>query len=76
MHLLAFILMFMIGAFGAASKGDYSGTVFLGKIFMGIGLFFIFGCIITGFSTDGSGTICITAIVLGIIGFFMAAKEE
>lgn len=40
MHILAFILVFVFGAIGAAMKGDYSGIVVIGKVLMGIGIFF------------------------------------
>ncbi len=39
MHILAFILMFVFGAIGAALEGDFSGTIFIGKVLMGIGAF-------------------------------------
>lgn len=48
MHILAFILMFIFGSIGAAMKGDYSGTIFIGKVLMGIGVFFFLACILTG----------------------------
>ncbi len=76
MHILAFILMFVFGAIGAAMKGDYSGTVVIGKVLMGIGIFFFLACILTGFSTEGSGTIFIIAIVMAIFGGLLAAKKE
>jgi hypothetical protein len=76
MHILAFILMFVFGAIGAAMKGDYSGTIVIGKVLMGIGTFFFLACILTGFSTEGSGTIFIIAVVMAIFGGLLAAKEE
>lgn len=76
MHILAFILMFIFGAIGAAMKGDYSGTIVIGKVLMGIGIFFFLACILTGFSTEGSGTIFIVAIVMAIFGGLLAAKDN
>lgn len=75
MHILAFILMFIVGSIGAAMNGDYSGTVFIGKVLMGIGIFFFLACIVTGFSTDGSGTVLLISILMTIFGAFLAAKE-
>ena len=75
MHILAFILMFVFGAIGAAMKGDYSGIVVIGKWLLGIGIFFFLGCILTGFSTEGSGSVFIIAIIMTVLGGFMAAKE-
>lgn len=76
MHLLAGILIFIFGAIGAAREGDYSGTIFIGKILMGVGIFFFLACILTGFSTEGSGGIFLFSIIIAVVGFFMAAKEE
>lgn len=49
MHLLAFILLFIIGSIGAAFKGDYSGLEAIGKIiFYGViilGILYLFACI-------------------------------
>ena len=45
MHLLAFILMFIIGSIGAACKGDWSGMAAIGKIIGFIALFLIIGYI-------------------------------
>ena len=75
MHILAFILMFVFGAIGAAMKGDYSGIVVIGKWLLGIGIFFFLGCILTGFSTEGSGSVFIFAIMMTVLGGCMAAKE-
>ncbi len=75
MHLLAFILMFIISSIAAALKGDYSGTAFIGRILIAIGIFFFFGCILTGFSAEGSGTIFIVATAMTIFGGFLAAQE-
>lgn len=76
MHILAFILMFVFGSIGAAMKGDYSGTIVIGKILMGIGIFFFLACILTGFSTDGAGAIFIISIVMAVFGALLAAKEQ
>lgn len=76
MHILVFILMFVFGSIGAAMKGDYSGTVVIGKWLMGIGVFFFLACILTGFSTEGSGTIFLISIVMAIFGGLLAAKEN
>lgn len=75
MHILAFILMFVFGAIGAAMKGDYSGTIVIGKVLMRIGIFFFLACILTGFSTEGSGKIFLISIVMAIFGGVLAAKE-
>lgn len=76
MHILAFIFMFVFGAIGAAMKGDYSGTVVIGKVLMGIGIFFFLACILTGFSTEGSGTILLISIVMAVLGGLLAVKEN
>lgn len=76
MHLLASIIAFVFGSIGAAMDGDYSGTIFIGKVLMGIGIFFFMACILTGFSTEGSGSIFLFSIIASVIGFFMAIKEE
>ena len=75
MHILAFILMFVFGAIGAAMKGDYSGTIFIGKVLMGIGLFLVFGCILSGFSTNGAGEVFLFSLCMTALGVFLAAKE-
>lgn len=41
MHILAFILMFIIGSIMYATKGDYSGLIAIGKFIGFIVLFFI-----------------------------------
>ncbi len=75
MHILAYVIMSIFDALGSAAGGDYDGINKLGGWFVGIGLFFVFGCIITGFSTDGSGTIFLVALVMAVLGFFMSAKR-
>ena len=40
MHILAFILIFVVGAIAAAGKGDYSGIAAIGKFIGGAILFF------------------------------------
>lgn len=75
MHILAFIILFIFGAIGAAGKGDYSGIVVIGKVLLGIGIFFVIGVILTGFSTKGAGTVFAVALVMTIIGGLMTLKE-
>jgi hypothetical protein len=41
MHLLAFILLFIIGSISAACKGDWSGIAAIGEILLFIALFFV-----------------------------------
>lgn len=76
MHLLAGIIVFVFLAIGAAKDGDYSGTIFIGKVLLGIGIFLFMACILTGFSTDGAGSVFLFSIIISVIGFFMAIKEE
>ena len=45
MHILAFIILFIIGSIGAACKGDWSGMEVIGKIILFIALFLIIGYI-------------------------------
>ena len=45
MHILAFILLFIIGSIGAACKGDWSGMAVIGKVILFIALFLIIGYI-------------------------------
>lgn len=40
MHILTFILIFIVGAIAAACKGDYSGIAAIGKFMGGAILFF------------------------------------
>ncbi len=46
MHILAFILMFIVGSIGAASKGDWSGIEAIGKFVLFVVLFFIMAYLI------------------------------
>lgn len=41
MHILAFILMFVVGSIMYATKGDYSGVIAIGKFIGFIALFFL-----------------------------------
>ena len=43
MHILAFIILFIIGSIGAACKGDWSGIGAIAKIVGFIALFLIVG---------------------------------
>lgn len=46
MHILAFVLFFVIGSIAAASKGDFSGVEVIGKVlgflFLIIGMMWLF----------------------------------
>ena len=75
MHILTFILIFLVGSVSATSSGDWSGIAAIGRVLSGIGALFFFGCIVTGFTSDGSGTIFLASIVMVVIGLFMAALE-
>ena len=75
MHILAFILMIIVASIGAALNGDYSGIAFIGKVMMGIGMFFFFGIIIIKFSTEGSGKIFVYSIFMILIGGIMTLKD-
>lgn len=46
MHIIAFILLFIIGSIQAASHGDWSGVEAIGMFILYIALFFIFAFII------------------------------
>lgn len=43
MHLLTFILMFVIGSISAACRGDWSGMEAIGKFALFVVLFFLMG---------------------------------
>ena len=75
MYLLSAIILFIFDAVGAATKGDFSGTIFIGKVKIGIGLFFFVGIILIGFSTEGSWTIFIISIIMVALGVVLASKE-
>ena len=45
MHILAFIILFIIGSIGAACKGDWSGIGVIAKFIGFIALFLIIGYI-------------------------------
>lgn len=47
MHILAFILLFIIGSIGAACKGDWSGIGAIAKFIGFIALFLIIGYMMT-----------------------------
>lgn len=76
MRILAFMLMYVFDSVGAAFEGDYSGINSIGNALISIGLFFIFGCLLIGFSTEGSGTIFLIALAMTIVGGFMAVKSK
>lgn len=41
MHILTFVLMFIVGSIGAASHGDWSGVEAIGKFILFVIMFFL-----------------------------------
>lgn len=75
MHLLTFIILFVIGAILAAMKGDFSGISMIGETLMFVGGFLFIAYIFTGFLTPGSGKLFLSAIVTIIIGFILMSAD-
>lgn len=46
MHILAFVLYFIVGSICAASKGDWSGVEAIGKFILFVIMFFLMAAII------------------------------
>ena len=63
MHLVAFIILFIIGSINAAFHKDYSGIEAIGKFILFVALFFIMAFILLN-----PALLVITIIVLVLIG--------
>ena len=63
MHLVAFIILFIIGSINAACHKDYSGIEAIGKFILFVALFFIMA-----FLMLNPTLLVITIIVLVLIG--------
>ena len=61
MHILAFIILFIIGSIGAACKGDWSGIGAIAKFIGFIALFLIVGYMMT------NPVLLIIAVVIFVI---------
>ena len=66
MHILAFILMFVIGAIIAACDGDYSGIAAIGKF---VGFFVLLFAVLWLFTQPVLLIIVIVVLVLIVIAF-------
>ncbi len=75
MHILLFIIIFIIGSVGDALNSNMEGISAVGKVMFAIGLFFVIGIILIGFSTDGSGKVFLVAVFMLIIGFILAMLQ-
>ncbi len=75
MHILAFILMFIIGSIGAAFRGDFSGISAIGFVIECIGIIFFVGTITSGFCIEGSGKMCAIGALMLISGLVLAALD-
>lgn len=63
MHLVAFVILFIIGSINAAFHKDYSGMEAIGKFILFVALFFIMAFLLLN-----PALLVITIIVLVLIG--------
>ena len=68
MHLVAFILLFIIGSINAACHKDYSGIEAIGKFLLFVALFFIMAFILT------NPVLLILAVVIVAIALICCSK--
>ena len=68
MHLVAFILLFIIGSINAACHKDYSGIEAIGKFLLFVALFFIMAFILT------NPVLLILAVVIVVIALICCSK--
>ena len=66
MHIIAFILIFIVGSIIAACDGDYSGIAALGKF---VGFFVLFFAVLWLFTQPVLLIIAIVVLVLIVIAF-------
>ena len=66
MHILAFILIFIVGSIIAACDGDYSGIVAIGKF---VGFFVLLFAVLWLFTQPVLLIIAIVVLVLIVIAF-------
>lgn len=72
MHILAFILMFVVGSIGAAMDGDFSGIAAIGK-------FVLYATFIIGFlwmMATCPGLLIFIFVVLLLIAFGLSSNNE
>ena len=81
MHILAFILMFVLGSIGAALNGDFSGIGMIGKVLAAFGCFTLAMWIMLLFTggadeIDGYGQLLLISIGMIIVGKIMITIER
>ena len=68
MHLVAFILLFIIGSINAACHKDFSGIEAIGKFLLFVALFFIMAFILM------NSALLILAVVIVVIALICCSK--
>lgn len=68
MHLVAFIILFIIGSINAACHKDYSGIEAIGKFLLFVALFFIMAFILT------NPALLILAVVIVVVALICCSK--
>ena len=68
MHLVAFILLFIIGSINAACHKDFSGIEAIGKLLLFVALFFIMAFILM------NPALLILAVVIVVIALICCSK--
>ena len=68
MHLVAFVILFIIGSINAACHKDYSGIEAIGKFLLFVALFFIMAFILT------NPALLILAVVIVVIALICCSK--
>ena len=68
MHLVAFVILFIIGSINAACHKDYSGIEAIGKFLLFVALFFIMAFILM------NPALLILAVVIVVIAFICCSK--
>ena len=73
MHILAFILIFVVGSIIAACDGDYSGIAAIGKF---VGFFVLLFAVLWLFTQPVLLIIAIVVLVLIVIAFSARSNEN
>ena len=68
MHLVAFIILFIIGSINAACHKDYSGIEAIGKFLLFVALFFIMAFILM------NPALLILAVVIVVVALICCSK--
>ena len=68
MHLVAFVILFIIGSINAACHKDFSGIEMLGKFLLFVALFFIMAFILM------NPALLILAVVIVVIALICCSK--